>query len=142
MEHDKRRIIVEARQRIAARDGATQSFADLCAGEFRQFQVTLHRVFAAIDPGAARIKKARTLARVAHSKNFPGAAGAGNNCTPQQALEIEREIGLELLCLLQPRAKTDRGTDAGEIAPGKNVTMVNVGVAAQYWRPFGINDPG
>ena len=142
MEKNERRIFVEARESVAGGKRTAQRIADLCPGAFGQLEVTLDGVFAAIHLGPAMIKKARTFATVAHAVNLFGATEFSDERTAKKTLKIERQIGRQFLRLFQPRPKTCRRAQAGEIAARENVDMIDIGISAQERGPFRIDHPG
>src|SRR4051794_21094015 len=100
MQEDERRILIEPRQRIAARNRRTQRVPDFRPRAFSQFEVALDGVLAPIYFCSLMIKPARAFARIAHSEDLLCAADLGDERAAEQSLKIEGKIGLQLFRLL------------------------------------------
>ena len=97
---------------------------------------------AAIDFGRAVIEQARTFAPIAQTDQFFGTADSSDQRAPQQSLKIEGQIRTKLSGLFQPGPQAGRGTETGELAPRKDVNVINILIAAQKRCPFRIDQPG
>jgi hypothetical protein len=83
-----------------------------------------------------------TLAGIAHAVEFSWMTHLSNEGAAEESLKIERDIGLEPGCLVQPGEEMARHAEAAKVAPWKNVNVVDGAIAAQERSPFRIYDPG
>ena len=139
---DEWRIVIKTRQRIARRDRTTKRFADSGTGAFRQLYIAFHRMRPPIDLGDAMVKPARAFAPIAHSVYFSCPADFCDQRATQQSLEIERQIGPQHVGCLPPPHQIPCRTETAEFAAGKDVNVIDIGIAAEQWREFRIDHPG
>ncbi len=142
MEEDKRFILVETRDRIAAGEGKTQGARHRHPEVLDEREVALDGVSVAIDRGGLPVEKMRALARVAHPVEFPRVTRLPNQCAPEEALKIKRDVRLEAGGFVQPGEEMARHAEAAEIAPGENMDVIDAAIAAQKRGPFGVDHPG
>src|SRR5437870_7521782 len=125
MQQNEWRIFIESREHIAGGKRATKRRADGGAGVFRQFEITLDRVVAAIDLRNAIVKPARAFARIAHSIDFLRAANFPDQRAAQQSLKIKSKGRPKLSRYLQPRPQAARRTESAKFAARKNMDMLD-----------------
>ena len=143
MQKDERSHYARSVARHRRSEGENVSGALILRAEsFRKFQIAFDRVSAMIDARDLVVKEAGAFACVAHAKNFMCATDARDECTAQQSLKIERDIGLQLSRLLHPAQQIERDTEsATQFVARKNVNVIDVAIAAQQRRPLRINHP-
>ena len=57
-------------------------------------------------------------------------------------MKIECDIGAEAARFLSPTQEIEGGAGAAKVSARENVDVIDVAIAAQERRPFGIDDPG
>src|SRR5436190_23833040 len=117
MQENERRIRIEAWQGIARRQGEAKLPGDRNPKCFRQFQVAIDGVGAAIHLCNLMVQQARTLTAIAHSPELARMADAADQGTSEQALKIKGHVRPERLCFFYPRPHAARYTQAAKVAP-------------------------
>ena len=96
----------------------------------------------AIDRNSVLIKEMRSLAGVIHSIDLARVTHPRDERAAEEALKIKDDVGAQAAHLAEPGKEMLGEAEAAEIAPRKNMDMVDALVAAQERRPLGIDDPG
>jgi hypothetical protein len=85
-------------------------------------------MFIAADWDFIRVKKSGSFAGVVQSKNGLGSATGSHHPASQEALEIERHVGLQRLQIAIPRDRSHKSCDSTEILSRKTMDAIDGGI--------------
>ena len=97
---------------------------------------------AAIDRNSVLMKEMRALAGVIHSIDLARVTHPGDERATEEALKIKGDFGAQAAHPAEPGKEMLGEAETAEIAPRKDMDMVDALIAAQERRPLGIDDPG
>src|SRR5262249_42658378 len=97
---------------------------------------------AAIDLRDFLVKETSALTRIAHAIEFCGMTYGTDERAPEQTLKIECHVWPQTIRGAKPGQEVTRHAEAGQVASGKNVDVINGRIAAEEGRPFGVDNPG
>ncbi len=129
-------------QRITGREWEAQGESGNSAETFRQHQITIDGVIAPVHARDLVVEPARAFSSIAHSEDHLRTTDFCDEPAPQQSLKIDSGVGPERAGLHYPGEEITRSVEPSELGAREDVDMIDVWIAAQKRRPFGINDPG